>query len=118
MVRQPQRQNPGRSQTVLARQIPAPIGGWDAQSPLAAMPIQNAVILDNWIPRAGYVEIRRGFVPQQTGTPGPVESLMAFRGGPGDKLFAAAAGGLYDVSVQGAPLGAPVHAGAASNRWN
>ncbi len=52
---------------------PDSAGGWDAQSPLAAMPIQNAVILDNWIPRAGFVEIRRGFVPQQTGTPGPVE---------------------------------------------
>src|SRR5579871_54559 len=119
MVRQPQRQNPGRSQTVLARQIPAPIGGWDAQSPLAAMPIQNAVILDNWIPRAGFVEVRRGFVPQQTGTPGPVESLMAFRGGPtGDVLFAAAGGRLYDVTVSGAPLGAPVHSGSTSDRWN
>jgi hypothetical protein len=119
MTRKALRPNPGQRQTALARQIPAPIGGWDAQSPLAAMPIQNAVILDNWIPRAGYVEIRRGFVPQQTGTPGPVESLMAFRGGPsGDRLFAASAGGLYDVTTPGAPLGAPVYSGAANNRWN
>jgi len=119
MVRKAQRPNPVRQQTVQAGQIPAPIGGWDAQSPLAAMPLRNAVILDNWIPRAGFIEIRRGFVPQQTGTPGPVESLMAFRGGPsGDVLFAAAGGGLYDVTTQGAPLGAPVHSGATSNRWN
>ncbi len=119
MVRTPQKPNPQRTQTVLARQIPAPIGGWDAQSPLAAMPIQNAVILDNWIPRAGFVEIRRGFVPQQTGTPGPVESLLAFRGGSGgDVLFAASAGELYNVTTPGGALGPPVYSGLASNRWN
>jgi hypothetical protein len=119
MVRRAQKPNPQRSQTVVARQIPAPIGGWDAQSPLAAMPLQNAVILDNWIPRAGFVEIRRGFVPQQTGTPGPVESLMAFRGGPGgDVLFAASAGKLYNVTTPGGALASPVYSGFASNRWN
>jgi hypothetical protein len=83
------------------------------------MPIENAQILDNWIPRAGYVELRRGFVPQVTGFTSPVETLMAFRGGPaGDLLFAAAGGKLYDVTTQGALLGAPLYAGAGSNRWN
>ena len=119
MVRQALRPNPQKKQTVTARSIPAPIGGWDAQSPLSAMPPQNAIILDNWIPRSGYVEIRRGFIPQQTGTPGPVESMMAARGGAsGDTLFAAADGNLYDVTIQGAALGAPVASGFASNRWN
>ncbi|WP_230681797.1 hypothetical protein, partial [Streptococcus pneumoniae] len=46
----------------IGKAIPAPVGGWDAQSPLANMPPENAVILDNFIPRAGYVELRRGFV--------------------------------------------------------
>jgi hypothetical protein len=119
MVRTALRPNPQKKQTVMARSIPAPIGGWDAQSPLAAMPPQNAVILDNWIPRSGYVEIRRGYIPQQTGTPGPVETLMAYRGGPtGDKLFAASAGNLYDVTALGGALSAPVYSGATSNRWN
>lgn len=82
------------------------------------MPPQNAVILDNWIPRAAYCEIRRGFVPQQTGTPGPVESMMAYRGGPaGDVLMAASAGRIYDVSVQNGALGAPLMSGLTSNRW-
>lgn len=118
MVRQALKQNPGKRQVVMARTIPAPIGGWDAQSPLAAMPIQNAVVLDNWIPRSGYCEVRRGFIPQVTGTP-IVETLMTFRGGPtGDKLFAAGGGDLYDVSTLGAPLGAPVYSGATNNRWN
>jgi hypothetical protein len=83
------------------------------------MPLQNALILDNWIPRAGYVEIRRGFVPQQTGTPGPVESMMAYRGTPsGDRLFACSGGKIYDTSVKGAALGSPVYSGCTSNRWN
>lgn len=112
------RPNPQRQQVSVGGSIPAPVGGWDAYNPLAAMPITSAVILDNWIPRAGHVELRRGFIPQQTGTPGPVESMMAFRGAAGsDKLFAASSGALYDVTTQGAPLGAPVWTGATSNRW-
>lgn len=119
MVRVAKRPNPQRSQRSETVSIPAPIGGWDAKSPLAAMPVQNAVILDNWIPRAGYVELRRGYIPQVTGFAGPVESMMAFRGGAGgDKLFAASGGDLYDVSTLGAGLGAPVYTGATSNRWN
>ena len=97
--------------------LPAPVGGWDALNPIAAMPIQNALILDNFIPRAGYVELRRGYVIQQS-TGAKVESLMAFRGGAGgDKLFAAYGGHLYDVTTQG---GTPssVFSGATSNRWN
>ena len=119
MVRVAVKPNRAKQQVVLSRQIPAPIGGWDTQSPLAAMPPQNAVILDNWIPRSGFVEMRRGFIPQQTGTPKAVESLLPYRGGPtGDLLFAASDGNLYDVTIQGAPLGAPVFTGATSNRWN
>ena len=36
--------------------IPAPVGGWDAISPLANMPVDRAVVLDNWIPRPGWIE--------------------------------------------------------------
>ena len=112
------RANPQRRQVSVGRSIPAPIGGWDASSPLAAMPIENAQILDNWIPRAGYVELRRGFVAQQTGFTSPAETLMAYRGAAGgDVLFAAAGGKIYDVTIQGAALGAPVFSGASSNRW-
>ncbi len=119
MVRQAVRANTQKRQINLARSIPAPVGGWDAQSPLAGMPPQNAVILDNWIPRSGYCEVRRGFIPQQTGTAAPVKSMMAYRGGAsGDTLFASAGGNLYDVTVQGAALGAPVYSGFSNNIWN
>ncbi len=118
-MRRALRDNPAKRQVSVGQSIPAPIGGWDAFSPLAAMPIENAQILDNWIPRAGYVELRRGFVPQVTGFTHPVETLMTFRGGPaGDRLFAASDGKLFDVTVQSGAVGAPACSGATSNRWN
>jgi len=119
MGRHALRHGPPRGQIAIGQPIPAPTGGWDAQSAIARMPVQNALILDNWIPRPGFVELRRGYVAQVTGTPGAVETLMAYRGAAsGDTLFAASGGKLYDVTAQGAPLGSPVFSGATSNRWN
>ena len=103
----------------IGRAVPAPVGGWDAQSPLANMPAENAVILDNFIPRAGYVELRKGYVPWQEGLPLPTESLMVWRGGTAvvpDEIFAAAGGSIYDVSNQNdAPV--EVFSGAGNARW-
>ena len=103
----------------IGKAIPAPVGGWDAQSPLANMPPENAVILDNFIPRAGYVELRRGFVPWQEGLPLPTETLMVWRGGAAsvaDDIFAACGGSIYDVSNQNdAPV--EVYTGSGNARW-
>ena len=99
-----------------SRTVPAPVGGWDTESPLANMPKQNAIILNNWIPRAGYVELRRGFRQQVTGT-GPVESLIAWRGdAAGDKLFACSGSDIYDVTTDD-PLGSAVYSSAINARW-
>jgi hypothetical protein len=117
-MRQALRQNRAGSQTATSRSVPAPYGGWDTSSPLMGMPKQNAVILDNMIPRGGYVELRRGFNEQCTGTADPVETLIAYRGDPaGDKIFAAAGAHLYDVSSRGA-LPAASYSSAASARWS
>lgn len=102
-----------RVQTAAARSVPAPVGGWDTESPLANMPKQNAIILDNFIPRAGYVELRRGFTQQVTGTSAGVESLIAWRGAAiGDQLFACAGPNIYNVTTAGA-IGAPVWTASA-----
>ncbi len=83
--------------------IPAPVGGWDALSPIAAMPATNAITLDNMFPQPGYIEIRKGHRVQNDLAPetGAVESLMAYHGGDPttDKLWAAAGTSLYDVTV-------------------
>jgi len=103
----------------IGRAIPAPVGGWDAQSPLADMPPENAVILDNFIPRAGYVELRKGYVPWQSGLPLPTETLMVWRGhvsSTADDIFAACGGSIFDVSNLGeAPV--EVYTGAGNARW-
>ncbi len=102
----------------VGRSVPAPVGGWDAQSPLANMPPENAVILDNFIPRAGYVELRKGFVPWQTGLSIPVETVMVWRSNltAPDDIFAASGGNIYDVSNEGeSPVS--VYTGAGNARW-
>lgn len=100
--------------------VPAPIGGWNARDALPSMAPTDAVVLDNFIPRSGYVELRRGYVPQVVGFGAAVETLLPYRGGAAgtDKLFAASGGGIYDVSTQGATLGAALISGKTSNRWN
>jgi hypothetical protein len=117
-MRQALRQNRARARVANAASIPAPIGGWDTDSALPAMPKQNALVLDNWIPRGGYIQLRRGFVEQVSGTADPVETLVAWRGAAsGDKLFACAGSKIYDVTTAGA-LGSAGYSSAGSARWN
>lgn len=109
-VRTAIRTNQSRRQVSTGRSIPAPVGGWDAQAPLANMKPQNAVILDNWIPRPGYVEMRRGSVKILT-TGAKVETVMAWRGSTVDQLLACHAGTITTAD------GTEVFTGALNNRW-
>jgi len=97
--------------------IPSPTGGWDANSPIANMPPQNAIALINWFPQPGYVELRRGHVIYaDTGTGSPVETLMGYQSElkAQDQLFAASAGEIFDITGGGA---ASIGAGYSNNRW-
>jgi hypothetical protein len=81
--------------------VPAPTDGWDAISPLASMDPKRAPILNNWIPRPGWVELREGyfpwvFLPSNTT---PVETLMVYRALGAEKMFAAAGSVIYDAST-------------------
>lgn len=82
--------------------IQAPTGGWDTISPLANMPADRAIVLDNWFPQAGYVELRGGHSSFcNTGSGAGVETLMAYHGATtsADKLFAASGTVIYDVTT-------------------
>ena len=80
--------------------VPAPVEGWDAVSPLAAMPPKRAIQLDNWFPQPGYIELRRGHEEHcDTGTGEPVESLMAYHGTTAVDLKAASDGSIFDVTT-------------------
>ena len=101
---------------VLTKVIPAPVEGWDAISPLAEMDPKRAPILQNWVPRPGYVELRAGFVPFSGGGSTPVETLMVYRPAAGhQKMFAASSNTIYDVSAAGPSTS--VFSGQANARW-
>lgn len=113
------RPRPRQRPSAVGRSIPAPVGGWNTQAPVSALPLTDALVLDNWVPRPGYVEFRRGFYQQQlSASVATTETLMTYRGSAaGDLLFACAGGKIYDVTVQNGTLGAAVVSSLASNRW-
>lgn len=97
--------------------VPSSTGGWDAYSPLAKMPAQNAVTLINWFPQPGWDELRKGHVIWcDTGTGTPVDTVMAYMGQDtaNDKLFAFSGNSLFDVTGN---TPSTISTGYSSNRW-
>jgi hypothetical protein len=103
---------------VVTKVVPVPTDGWDAISPLASMDPKRAPILNNWIPRPGWVELREGYFPWVlTGnTTTPVETLMVRRAEGKEEMFAALGADIIDVSQFGV-TGDPVVTGLNSARW-
>lgn len=98
-------------------QLPAPTGGWDTRNALADMPVENAVVLDNWFPGTDRVTVRKGYTSHATGMSGDVETILSYNGVNGaNKIFAANGGALYDVSNSGA-VGAAASSGYSNNRF-
>lgn len=99
--------------------IPASIKGWDEISSKANMEPDHAIQLDNWIPRPGYLEIRRGSRSWATGVgSGAVETIMAYNSPntSSSKLFAVGGGAIYDVTTGGAASITTI-TGLSSNRF-
>jgi len=113
LLTRPQAQS--RQEIARGASIPAPTGGWNAISPLAGMPKQDAVLLDNFTPRPGYVEARRGFIRHAYGLSAPVQTLMAYRGADDHQLFAVSGGDLY--AADAGAFGAPLVSSLNSPRW-
>lgn len=102
---------------VQTKVVPAPTDGWDAISPLASMDPKRAPILNNFIPRPGWVELRDGNTPWifLEGVDAAVESLMVRRAGDDEQFFAAAGSRIYDANVQATTTVAL--SGLNSARW-
>jgi hypothetical protein len=97
--------------------LPPPVGGWDTENALADMPVENAVILDNWFPGTDKVTLRRGFSEYTTGMPDTVETLLEYAPPSGSqKLFAVSDGNVYDVSNSGA-VGSAAVTGLTNSRF-
>lgn len=101
--------------TAKASSIPAPVGGLNDRDSIADMPPKDAVILDNWWPYPSYIGVRKGSIVHATGFAQQVQTLAEYLPPAGNaKIFAASAGGIYDVTDPG-PIGAPMVSGMSSN---
>jgi len=97
--------------------LPAPTGGWDTRNALADMPVENAIIMDNWFPGTEKVTLRRGFAAHATGMSGNVDSLLEYTPLTGTgRMFAANGAAIYEVTSSGA-VGTAAVTGLASAQW-
>jgi hypothetical protein len=99
---------------VITKVIPSPTDGWDAISPLAEMDPKRAVILINFVPRPGYVELRGGYVPFCSTGSQPVETLMTWRGPSSERFYAGMDGHIYEIT---SGTSTSVVSGLSSDRW-
>lgn len=101
--------------------FPAPVGGLNARDSLADMPKNQAIILENFFPTSGGVQVRKGWLKYYYDIPAdaPVETLIKYNGPTGtEQIFAAAGGDFIDVSAGGAyDAGDIVASGFLNNRW-
>lgn len=97
-----------RSKTEIAQSKTrvAPIKGWNARDPEAAMSPGWAIYLDNWWPTPSNVQLRKGASDHVTGLGStPIKSLMTWNarsGSPSRRLFASTDSGIYDATNAGA----------------
>jgi hypothetical protein len=80
------------------------------------MDITDAVSLTNWFPGTTEVMIRQGYTVWASGITGQVETLFSFAGASTTKLFAVAAGSIYDVT-SGGTVGAASVTGLTNSRF-
>jgi hypothetical protein len=108
-----------RIQRAMSYSLPAPIGGWNARDSLAAMKPEEAVILTNFFPTIGSVDLRQGSTSWATGLGNQVNSLLPYNApiSANSKLFAAAGGAVFDVSASGA-VGSPAIGSLSNDKWS
>jgi hypothetical protein len=112
------RQNPQAYQRYIApQQLPAPIGGWNARDAFDMMPPQDALQLENFIPRESYCELRRGYESYATGLTDPVENILEYAAAGTREFYAFAGTSIFDISSAGA-VGAADVTGLTNSRWN
>lgn len=79
----------------IAVTAPAPHGGWNTRDAESSMPIEDAVILDNFIPSVGKVTTRWGYTSSGTGASGNIETLLSYEAGAVSELISASDGNVY-----------------------
>lgn len=82
--------------------LDAPIGGLNGIDGVDAMPPTDAIQLDNWIPRSGYLQSRPGYTRHTSDLGADVETLVAYTPSGADQLIAGANSTLLNVTAGGA----------------
>lgn len=119
MTRQ-QRVQAGAQPFTAPTAIPSPIKGWNTRDSLDDMDPLDAVLLDNWFPDAGGINIRNGYISYASGLGnGPVETLAEFNGGGAsdiisNQLIAACGASIFNVS---SGTGVQLGTSFLSDRW-
>lgn len=97
--------------------LAAPVSGWNTRDEVDSMGPLDAITLDNFYPDSYGVAVRNGFATWATGMgTDAVETLAEYRTGSADKLLAACGDSIFDVTSAGA-VGAAIHTGYTSARW-
>lgn len=81
--------------------FPAAVGGLNRRDGKADMPITDANILTNVVPRPTFCEVRRGNESYATGLGASVQTLMEWAG-PSREFYAAAGTDIWDITSPGA----------------
>lgn len=115
-VRRAYNQPINRGQKAQVVPMPPPVGGWNARDALAAMPPEDAVVLDNWFPGLGSVRTRGGGTAYSNTLGGAVRTVFEFNAKTTRKFLAMANGKIWDISAAGA--GISLATGFASDVWD
>jgi hypothetical protein len=82
--------------------IPAPNGGFDPSSMLAAMKQSHAPVLDNWFPQPDGLETRSGYLDHITAIPKKADRLHVYAGLTGaESLWGTTDDGIYNFTAAG-----------------
>ena len=91
--------------TVQPHTVPASTGGINSLQSLQGMNPEDCIFTHNLMPSEYGLRLRKGYREWSTGTPSDVRSLIPYDNQQGlginDRLFAACAEGIYDVSLFG-----------------
>ena len=96
--------------------IPPSVLGWNRRDPLFEMQPGYATILDNYVPREGFIGLRGGNTIHASGIGGAVETLFSYESGGNSDLLAIGNGSVYDATGAGA-VGAALASGFSEDRW-
>lgn len=116
MFAQALRSKTNRGRVAKYASLPAPTRGWFVAQNLAAAPSGTAFRLDNWFPASDFVRLRGGSTQFAAGIQSEVRTLMAYKSGTDEKLFAANPDSIYDVTAGGL-IGSPEVTGLGSGDW-